>query len=263
MYPRCYDFLGRRKKMKYQIVEKDFYREGKKIDGELYLPEGKKLPLVIISHGFGGNRTRCIDRAKVFAENGIATYLYDFIGGGNDILSDGTMLEMSVLTEARDLETVIDGLSEEEVIDRERIFLHGRSQGGYVSMYVAGERPDDIRGLILLYPAFMLQEKAMEESKNGTYFPKRITMLNSTVSDLYLRDLVKTDIYAQIPKFKGKTLILHGDADDIVDIQGTLDVLDKFEDASFYVMKGGGHGFEGENNRRSISLELDFLKKNC
>ena len=103
----------------------------------------------------------------------------------------------------------------------------------------------------------------MEESKNGTYFPKRITMLNSTVSDLYLRDLVKTDIYAQIPKFKGKTLILHGDADDIVDIQGTLDVLNKFEDASFYVMKGGGHGFEGENNRRSISLELDFLKKNC
>ena len=192
----------------YRIIQTDFYRDGKKIDGQLYLPNVEKAPLVIFSHGFGGNRTRCIDYAETFAADGIASYLFDFIGGGDNILSDRTMLEMSVLTEVKDLEIVLDGLRSHPQID-----------------------------------------------------PERITMLESTVSDLYVRDLLKTDIYAQIPKYKGKTLIIHGDADQIVDIQGTFDVLDRFEEADFYVMKGSGHGFEGENNRRAISLALNFIKE--
>ena len=244
----------------YRIIQTDFYRDGKKIDGQLYLLNVEKAPLVIFSHGFGGNRTRCIDYAETFAANRIASYLFDFIGGGDNILSDGTMLEMSVLTEVKDLETVLDGLRDHPQIDPERVFLHGRSQGGYVSMYVAGDRSDEIRGLILLYPAFVLQKMAFDSYKDKD-IPERITMLESTVSDLYVRDLLKTDIYAQIPKYKGKTLIMHGDADQIVDIQGTFDVLDQFEEADFYVMKGSGHGFEGENNRRAISLALNFIKE--
>lgn len=245
----------------FRIIQTDFYRDGKRIDGQLYLPDAEKAPLVIFSHGFGGNRTRCIDYAETFASNGIASYLFDFIGGGDDILSDGTMLEMSVLTEVKDLETVLDGLRRHPQIDPERTFLHGRSQGGYVSMYVAGEHSDEIRGLILLYPAFVLQDMALD-AYGRKEIPERITMLDSTVSDLYIRDLLKTDIYARIPKYKGKTLIMHGDADTIVDIKGTFDVLDRFEDAFFYVMKGSGHGFEGENNRRAIALALNFIKEN-
>lgn len=246
----------------YKIIQKDFYRDNKKIDGQLYMPDVNKAPLVIISHGFGGNRSRCTDYALTFASNGIATYLFDFIGGGNDILSDGTMLEMSVLTEAKDLEIVLDGLSSLPQIDTDNIFLHGRSQGGYVSMQVAGNHPDKIRGLILLYPAFVLQDMAKDMADKGD-IPKTFTMLNSTVSDIYIKDLLKNDIYAQIPKFKNKTLLMHGDEDNIVDIKGSYDVLDKFKDVSFHVMKGSGHGFEGQNNQRAIELASEFVLENC
>ena len=40
----------------------------------------------------------------------------------------------------------------------EELFLFGGSQGGFISAYVAGTRQEEIAGLILLYPAFNLQE---------------------------------------------------------------------------------------------------------
>lgn len=39
---------------------------------------------------------------------GFATYNFDFCGGGFGSRSAGTMLEMSVLTEAEDLNAIID-----------------------------------------------------------------------------------------------------------------------------------------------------------
>ena len=246
----------------YQIIQKDFYRDGKKIDGQLYMPDVKKAPLVIISHGYGGNRTRCIDYAQRFASEGIAAYLYDFIGGGYDILSDGTPMEMSVLTEAEDLSIVLDGLRKLDAIDEDNIFLHGRSQGGYISTYVAGNRPDDIRGLILLYPAFVLQEMAIEQTDHGKKIDDVITFLDTTVSSLYETDLLRTDIYAQILKYKRNVLIMHGDEDDIVPLQGSIDHVNDFENAKLIIMKGGGHGFEGKNNEDAINYALQFVKEN-
>ena len=75
--------------------------------GVLQLPEGKKTaPLIILSHGFGGNHTLDLNSAAFFVSAGFATYNLDFCGGGFNSRSSGTMLDMSVLTEAADLDAV-------------------------------------------------------------------------------------------------------------------------------------------------------------
>ena len=80
------------------------------IYGELTLPARMEAPapLVILSHGFGGDLNGNRDYAEYFVSLGMAAYNFDFCGGGLNSFSEGTMLEMSVLTEAQDLGAIID-----------------------------------------------------------------------------------------------------------------------------------------------------------
>ena len=89
------------------------------------------VPLIILSHGFGGNHSFNQDYADYFTDRGFATYSFDFCGGGMGSKSSGTMLEMSVLTEASDLDAVIDFFRKDPRFSC--ILPWGASQGGFVS----------------------------------------------------------------------------------------------------------------------------------
>ncbi len=144
----------------------NFERDGKKIYGELYLPAGDgPFPAVIMAHGFGGQCAHNRPYAEVFAQNGIAAYIFDFIGGGNDVQSGGSTTEMSVLTEAADMTVVLEGLAAMEQIDRKNIFLAGQSQGGFVASYIAGTQPEKVRGLVAIFPAYVLQDDARKRTE--------------------------------------------------------------------------------------------------
>ena len=107
---------------------------------------------------------------EFFAENDTAAYVFDFIGGSEVSRSDGKMTEMSVLTEAEDLDAVIDYFRGDERFAEGKLFLFGGSQGGRICLYTAGKRPGDIAGLVALYPALNLQDicrHAQEEAKAG------------------------------------------------------------------------------------------------
>ena len=134
------------------VEEYGMERDGKKIYGKLYMPQNAvcPLPLVILSHGLGSDHRIMEPYAQRFAESGFAAYVFDFIGGSESRLSDGSMLEMSVLTEAEDLNCILDAFLADSRFSKDGIFLFGGSQGGFVSAYAAGKRPDDAAGLILL-----------------------------------------------------------------------------------------------------------------
>lgn len=238
----------------------DFSRDGKKLSGDLYLPrKGGKHPLIIFCHGFGSNREHLALFARFFCQHGFACYNFDFIGGGMDSQSDGAMEEMSVLTEARDVELILDHLIRREDIDPDQIILYGASQGGFVASYVAGMHPELIKALICLYPAYVLQDDARKRIE--TYGDQeRMVVMGQPIGRIYHQDALSFDIYDVIAKYDGPVLIIHGDCDGIVPLACSQRAEETFPHAKLIVFEKEGHGFTLSGDRKAADLSLQFLQ---
>ena len=245
----------------YSVQELTLERDGMKIWGELYLPESEEpLPLVILCHGFGGNHEHMSAYAKAFAGNGFAVYSFDFIGGGYGSKSDGTMKEMSVLTEAADLSAVLDRMKTQPGINPDSIFLMGGSQGGFVCSYVAGVRPDDVAGLVCLYPAYVLQDNAWKQTPDPDNIPETINLMGIALGGIYNRDAMSFDIYDIIRNYPGKVLIIHGTVDSIAPISYSERAVEVFPDAELIRYKGANHGFRGKDEINSENQSIEFVR---
>ncbi len=239
-----------------------FQNGEKKIYAKMYLPaeEKDKYPAVVISHGFAGSSEDNVSRAELFASNGYVAVVFDFCGGGRASKSDGEMTEMSVLTEAEDLNAVIDGMLALDYVDASNFFLLGASQGGFVSSYVAAHRPDDIKALALLFPAYSLQDDCWERHGSIENIPETESLMNNTLGAIYSQDAMSFDIYDVIGGYKGDVLICHGDKDELVDLSYSERAVEVYENAELKVIKGAGHGFQGKPLRESNGYLVEFLQ---
>ncbi len=236
-------------------------RSGLEIFGRLYLPEDTDtpLPLVILSHGLGSNHEIMEPYAQSFAENGIAAFVFDFIGGSEESLSDGSMTDMSVLTEAEDLSCILDRFLEDSRFAQDEIFLFGGSQGGFVSAIVAGRRPEDVAGLVMLYPAFNLQEICRELVSEDGEVPETTVIGSHTVGSVYLQDMQCFDIYEVLAQYTGPTLLFHGTEDPLVPVEYSERAVEVLEDAELVIVEGAGHGFTGEDRDQTAADAADFV----
>ena len=198
--------------------------------------------------------------ARAFAENGIAACVFDFIGGGEGSRSEGVVRDMSVLTEAADLSVVIDSLKQREEFNPERIFLLGRSQGGFVATYVAEERPRDICALILLFPGFVISDDMREFVPDPEEIPDSLELMGATIGKLYLEDALSVDIYEKMGDYPGDVLIFHGTADSIVPLSYSERAVTTFPSAELVTIEGAGHGFSGEDDQYVTKRSVDFVK---
>ena len=250
---------------KYTTEKKTIYRGDLKIAGELYVPKNEKkvFPLLIMSHGFGGNMDGLKNDAYTFTKKGYMTFVYDFIGGGFSIKSDGKMTEMSVLTEASDLNTVIDYLKQDTRVSSNHIFLLGQSQGGFVSTYVAGTR-SDIKGLLDFYPAFCIKDDALEQYPDASKVPDpyQMTKMGTTLGKIYYTDVCSFDIYEIMANVKCETLLLHGTADNVVPVSYAQRAATVIPHCTYIELKGAGHGFSGSDSTKAINASLELMSNN-
>lgn len=238
-----------------------FQNGEKKIYAQMFLPmeEKDQYPVVVISHGYNGSYTDNVSRAELFARNGYVAVVFDFCGGGRRSKSDGEITEMSVLTEAADLNAVIDGLLAFDYIDSSNLFLLGASQGGFISAYVAAQRPDDIKALSLLFPAFALQDDCWDRHGSIDNIPETESFMNVTLGAIFSQDAMSFDIYDVIGGYTGPVLICHGDKDDIVDLSYAERAITVYAQAELKVLKGAGHGFRDKHLEESNGYLVDFL----
>lgn len=257
-------FLSDTEDINYEYITEELYAEraGNRIYGVVYIPQdaGEQMPAVIFSHGFGGNYQVGTQYAKAMAEKGYVVYCFDFCGGSPGSRSDGSTLEMSIFTEQADLESVITMLQSLDYVDKNNIFLIGTSQGGAVSAITVAAYQEEVRGAILLYPAFCLVDQTKERFASVDDIPDTYFSLWMTIGRAYAENLLDYDIYEAISGYEKDVLILHGDADSIVPLSYSEKALDIYSSARLEVFPGAGHGFYGEDAQRAINLMLEYLE---
>lgn len=238
-----------------------FSRDGLNLYGKLYCPVGEgPYPLVIMAHGLNGSHQQGIGMAKRFALSGVAAYVFDFADGGHVSKSDGESTQMSVLTEAADLVAVLDGFLAMPEIDTENIFLYGASQGGLVATYVAATRPDQVKALVSLFPAYSLPETAATMLADMPDMGDTVDFLGMTVGRCYFDDAAATDIYAMMPNYTNHVLLLHGTADTLIPLSYSQRAAEAFPAVEYTEVEGGTHGNLGaEADERVISFVLEQL----
>lgn len=245
----------------YTTTELCFYRDGLKIFGELSLPDGEgPFPVVILSHGYGGNHAQCSGMVARLASVGVAAYAFDFIGGGNSSSSDGTPLDMTVLTEAADLCAVLDGLAAMPEIDADNIILMGFSQGGLVSTYVAASRPDDVKALVAYYPAYVIHDDAAEALAGLESDVTEIKFMGMTISRDYYEVATSFSIFDMMPNYAGDVVIFHGTSDTIAPIEYSYKAAELFPSVELVTAEGKSHGNLGTDiDDQAIAFVLEHI----
>ena len=246
---------------------------GKTLRGLLYLPEthGKKIPLVICAHELGCNyRMGWPQYGEALAPEGIAVYTFDFAGGGPKTqangapgnTSDGETTEMSVMTEVRDLEVVLNEAKSWSFVDVNRIVIIGGSQGGCVSAITASRHVEEITALVLLYPGLLITDYLHERFTSKEDCPPVFNYNDwFNLGRIYVDDMWDCDVYADMPKFTKPVLILHGDKDDMVPESYSIRAAETYPDAEFHMIKDGEHGFSGAAFTQAIGYIKEFFRK--
>ena len=237
-----------------------------RIYGVAYVPNtDKKVPLVIFSHELGNDHTSGVRYAERLAEAGYAAYVFDFCGGtvgGNR--SDGSNREMSILTEASDLESVLSTAKSWDFVDPDKIVLLGGSMGGLVTTVVGSTHQDESAGMILMYPALSAKDDSeAEQYQTEDDVPEDVSLFGGWihVGKNYITDLWKVDFNQLLSSYQGHMLLLHGDKDSTVPLSYSEEAKEIIPDCEFYVIKDGGHEFFGQPFEDAMGYILPYLEK--
>ena len=236
---------------------------GQGIYAMLYKPNDKgKHPIVIYSHGLGATYRACGDYAEHLAKEGISSVCIDFRGGSNRSKSDGKTTEMSIKTEMDDVENVLKEVKKWEFVDTDNIILMGSSQGGAVSALVSSTH-DEIKGVVLLYPATSLPSAMRRWYTNMDDIPEEIPMnSNITVGKNYFTDVWDWDVYEMIKNDSKPILIIHGTEDPLVNVSEADKLNELYSNSKVYKIEGAGHGFDDEYFDIAIKYIDEYLEEN-
>jgi len=130
-----------------------------KLRGVLTTPDNfnqKKIPVVIMFHGFTGNINEKINItiAETLAKEGIASVRFDFNGHGK---SDGDFEKMSLDNELEDARRIVQYV--------EQLGIYGHSQGGLISILLSSELgKSKIKAVAMLAPAVIIHDNMLQGS---------------------------------------------------------------------------------------------------
>jgi len=242
-------------------------RDDLKIRGESYGKQDGKRPAIILSHGFMANYLMCKRYAEKLADAGFATFTFDFCGGGLIVKSTGKTYDMSVLTEVKDLKAVIEYVKTLDYVDSNDISLLGCSQGGLVSALVAAELKKEISSLALLYPALCIPDDARAGHMMFLKFdpqniPERMKCGPMKLGRCYVEDVYKMGPYEEISGYEGNVLIIHGTADQVVNINYSRRAKEVYSNCEYHEIEGAPHGFMGKQDDEAVEYITTFFKKN-
>ena len=110
----------------------EFYSEGFKLVGDVYVPDGlptgEQRAAVLLCHGYTGVKDLYLpDNAKTLNDAGYVVMTFDYKGWGE---SEGTRSRLAPYSRVADVQAAMTFLSIQPEADEDRIGLYGTSYGG-------------------------------------------------------------------------------------------------------------------------------------
>lgn len=230
--------------------------------GVFIAPEhADKYPVVIFSHGYNGSGRDFEQMGAYLAENGVAAFCYDFCGGSVNSRSSMATTDMTISTEKEDLHSVIQCIKNYAAIDSKNIFLFGGSQGGLVSALVTEEAKEDVKGLILLFPAMCIADDWNKRFPKEEDIPEIQDLWGMNLGKKFFMDLRGFDVYKNIGGYKGSVQVIYGENDPIVSLEYMEKLKTVYSDMKLDIFKNEGHGFSEEGNKKVAEITLEFVRR--
>lgn len=234
----------------------------KAIYGRIWIPVTKeKCPAVICSHGYNGSHSGYDTECRAFAQKGYITYSFDFCGGSTRSRSTGKSTDMTLFTEKQDLLDVFDHIAAMDQVDENAIFLLGGSQGGIVTALAAEERVEQVRGMILYYPAYNIPDDWRNRFGAVESIPETFEFWELTLGKNFFVSMKDFVSYDHVGGFKGPVLILQGENDKIVTPAAAKRASEKYVNAELVILQGEGHGFSEDGRKMAIEKALQMMQR--
>lgn len=198
----------------------NFESHGCKMFGTLHMPLNvEKPPIVLICHGFGGNKTGeyrvFVHESELLSKAGIASFRFDFRGCGD---SEGRWLDMTIGREVDDAMEALK-LIETFPVDLSRIGMLGKSMGGLVAVLAASQY-GNIKTIALWAPAF--HAKQWEELWNVVQAPETTDEMRKEImqfdgmhaNEEFLREFFEIHLEDHLPRLHETPMLhIHGEQD--------------------------------------------------
>lgn len=243
-------------------TEKEFYIDcdGIRLHSKLDYPDNfsGKCPLMLLFHGFTGHmeERHIVATMEAAREVGMAVLRVESYGHGK---SDGSFQSHTMYKWVTGALAVVDYVRGLDFVTD--LYLCGHSQGGLLAVLLAGMCPDDFKAVIPMSPGLMIPEGARKGTLLGQDFdpqhiPETLSSWDGRVlSGNYIRTIQTIHVEDEIDRYPGPVCIIHGDADETVPIQGSMEAAERYHNAVLEVIPGDTHCYDYH-----LDLVCDRLK---
>ncbi|HMD86774.1 MAG TPA: alpha/beta fold hydrolase [Terriglobia bacterium] len=233
---------------------------GKTLRGMLHLPAAalkQPAPGVVLFHGFTGNRMEShwmfVKCSRALAQAEVASLRFDFYGSGE---SDGEFRGMTLRGEIADGRAAVAFLRGQTGIDPERVGLLGLSLGGAVAATLA---PSVRAKVVVLWSAVAhtarLRDLIKQLARRIPGKPGASEFDAREISPRFIEDALKVEPIRHLARYKGPTLIIHPEKDEIVPVSHARDFFQAARSAAkeLAIIAGADHVYT------SVPWEQDVI----
>lgn len=232
-----------------------------KVFGQISMPScSRKKKVAIVSHGFNGGHSFGQAYFDTLNKLGYMVYTFDFPCGSIYSRSDNNTMNMSVVDEKNVLKAIVKYFQRRSDVDPSNIVLIGESQGGLVSALAAADMKKEISRLVLIYPALCIPDNWNKRYPHVEDIPDTTKVWNVPLGRRYFEEARKINVYAEIVRYKGPVLIIHGAKDSVVPLSYSEEAQRRYRKALLHVLPTAGHGFNAEERCDANRLIGEFLR---
>lgn len=245
-----------------------FYNSKKqKIVGLYSSPNEDRCPIVMIVHGFKGDKEYypfVNNSVKSFLEAGIAVIRIDCRGSGE---SDMEFKYVTIESEAEDVRSTVEFVKTLREIDSRRIGVIGVSMGATASL-LAARNISDIKALIFWGPMFFginyydtPKHRKTIEKEGVFYVSQKLTGKKMIAGKRLFEALKNLDTSAAMREIKIPSLIIRGSKEEVIDAMQDKKAIELLH-SDYQIIKNGDHNFTDKNSEKElIETTINWCKE--